>query len=112
MNLPSWIVHVRRFTPNSPFTASAMPRAGSSLLLHFANQPGAIRLGRKPNDEVLQRSLRNLDRVINREDNFIGDSLLISLFQDLWNRISCCWSSICGDVSRNRSANSCECLWF
>ncbi|KIH60599.1 hypothetical protein ANCDUO_09143 [Ancylostoma duodenale] len=58
-----------------------MPRPGSSLLLHFANQPGAIRLGRKPNDEVLQRSLRNLDRISGIEYHAVG-VLYVGMYQE------------------------------
>ncbi|RCN35218.1 hypothetical protein ANCCAN_18933, partial [Ancylostoma caninum] len=57
-----WLMRSFEEWPADFEQTAAMPRPGSSLLLHFANQPGAIRLGRKPNDEVLQRSLRNLDR--------------------------------------------------
>ncbi|VDM72042.1 unnamed protein product [Strongylus vulgaris] len=58
-----------------------MPRLGSSLLLHYVNQPGAVRLGRKPNDEVLQRSLRNLDRIPGIEYHAVG-VLYMGMYQE------------------------------
>ncbi|KAK6010105.1 hypothetical protein OSTOST_24902 [Ostertagia ostertagi] len=51
---------------------SSFHRPGSGLLLHIANQTGAIRLGRNPADEVLLRSLRNLDRIPGTEYHAVG----------------------------------------
>ncbi|PIO71560.1 Rap/ran-GAP protein [Teladorsagia circumcincta] len=52
--------------------ASSFHRPGSGLLLHVASQTGAIRLGRNPADEVLLRSLRNLDRIPGTEYHAVG----------------------------------------
>ncbi|KHJ92506.1 Rap/ran-GAP [Oesophagostomum dentatum] len=51
-----WLMRSFEEWPADFEQSTAIPRSGSSLLLHFAHQPGAVRLGGKPNDEVLQRS--------------------------------------------------------
>ncbi|EYB98228.1 hypothetical protein Y032_0133g1782 [Ancylostoma ceylanicum] len=76
-----WLMRSFEEWPADFEQSAAMPRPGSSLVLHFANQPGAIRLGRKPNDEVLQRSLRNLDRISGIEYHAVG-VLYVGMYQE------------------------------
>ncbi|WKX96204.1 hypothetical protein Q1695_012557 [Nippostrongylus brasiliensis] len=67
-----WLMRSFEEWPEDFEQTSSIFRPGSSLLLHVANQPGAVRLGRSPNDEVLQRSLRNLDRIPGTEYHAVG----------------------------------------
>ncbi|KAK6732660.1 hypothetical protein RB195_016805 [Necator americanus] len=76
-----WLMRAFEEWPADFEQTAAIPRPGSSLLLHFANQPGAVRLGRKPNDEVLQRSLRNLDRIPGIEYHAVG-VLYVGMYQE------------------------------
>lgn len=67
-----WLMRSFEEWPEDFEQTSSFFRSGSSLLLHVSNQPGAVRLGRNPNDEVLQRSLRNLDRIPGTEYHAVG----------------------------------------
>ncbi|VDN26406.1 unnamed protein product [Cylicostephanus goldi] len=76
-----WLMRSFEEWPADFDQSNAMPRLASSLLLHYVNQPGAIRLGRKPNDEILQRSLRNLDRIPGIEYHAVG-VLYMGMYQE------------------------------
>ncbi|KAE9413263.1 hypothetical protein Angca_007869, partial [Angiostrongylus cantonensis] len=67
-----WLMRSFEEWPDDLEHGTSIRRPGSSLLLHFAGQPGTVRLGRKPNDEILQRSLRNLDRIPGIEYHAVG----------------------------------------
>ncbi|KAJ1358100.1 hypothetical protein KIN20_016410 [Parelaphostrongylus tenuis] len=67
-----WLMRSFDEWPEDLEQTTSIQRPASSLLLHIAGQPGAIRLGRKPNDEILERSLRNLDRIPGIEYHAVG----------------------------------------
>ncbi|KJH45119.1 Rap/ran-GAP [Dictyocaulus viviparus] len=67
-----WLMRSFEDWPDDSEQTTSIPRPCSSLVLHIVNQAGAIRLGKKPSDEVLQRSLRNLDRIPGLEYHAVG----------------------------------------
>ncbi|KAK6062099.1 hypothetical protein COOONC_00227 [Cooperia oncophora] len=67
-----WLMRSFEEWPENFEQTSSFQRPGASLLLPVASQAGAIRLGRNPDDEVLSRSLRNLDRIPGTEYHAVG----------------------------------------